>query len=92
MVHYKGLMKEIIMSKTEMIRARIEPDLKKDVESIFSELGLTPTTAINIFYRQVKLLKGLPFNIRIPNMTTIQTVILSSGICIISARDSCKGK
>ena len=68
-----GLIKEIIMPKTEMIRARIEPDLKKDVESIFSELGLTPTTAINIFYRQVKLLKGLPFNIRIPNKTTIQT-------------------
>ena len=61
------------MSKTEMIRARIEPDLKKDVESIFSELGLTPTTAISIFYRQVKLLKGLPFNVRIPNKTTIQT-------------------
>ena len=61
------------MPKTEMIRARIEPDLKKDVESIFSELGLNPTTAINIFYRQVKLRKGMPFNIRIPNNTTIQT-------------------
>ena len=61
------------MAKTEMIRARIEPDLKKDVENIFSELGLTPTTAINLFYRQVKLLRGLPFNIRIPNKTTIQT-------------------
>jgi len=61
------------MSKTEMIRARIEPDLKREVESIFSELGLTPTTAINIFYRQVRLLKGLPFNIMVPNETTIQT-------------------
>ena len=61
------------MSKSEMIRARIEPDLKKDVENIFSELGLNPTTAINIFYRQVKLLNGLPFNIRIPNETTIKT-------------------
>ena len=56
-----------------MIRARVEPALKNDVESIFSELGLTPTTAINIFYRQVKLFKGLPFNIRIPNAITIQT-------------------
>ena len=56
-----------------MIRARVEPALKNDVESIFSELGLTPTTAINLFYRQVKLHKGLPFNILIPNATTIQT-------------------
>ncbi|MCI0494650.1 type II toxin-antitoxin system RelB/DinJ family antitoxin [candidate division KSB1 bacterium] len=62
-----------MMSKTEMIRARIEPDLKNEVENIFSELGLSPTTAINMFYRQVKLLKGLPFTIRIPNETTIQT-------------------
>lgn len=61
------------MPKTEMIRARIEPNLKKEVENIFLELGLTPTTAINIFYRQVKLLKGLPFNIRVPNETTSQT-------------------
>jgi len=61
------------MPKTEMIRARIEPDLRKEVENIFSELGLTPTTAINMFYRQVKLIKGLPFTIRIPNETTIQT-------------------
>ncbi|MBD3339080.1 MAG: type II toxin-antitoxin system RelB/DinJ family antitoxin [Candidatus Lokiarchaeota archaeon] len=61
------------MPKTEMIRARVEPDLKKEVESIFSELGLTPTTAINIFYKQVKLYKGLPFDVRVPNETTIQT-------------------
>ena len=64
---------EIIMSKSEMIRAKVEPDLKKEVESIFPELGLNPTIAINIFYRQVKLLKGLPFDIKIPNETTIQT-------------------
>lgn len=61
------------MAKTEMVRARIEPDLKKEVESIFSELGLNSTTAINLFYRQVKLYKGLPFNLQIPNETTSQT-------------------
>ncbi len=61
------------MPKTEMIRARIEPDLKKEVETIFSELGLTPTSAINMFYRQVKLIKGLPFMVKIPNEITLQT-------------------
>ena len=61
------------MSKTEMIRARIEPELKHEVEKILSELGLNPTTAINIFYHQVKLQKGLPFDVSIPNKTTIQT-------------------
>ena len=47
-----------------MIRARTEPDLKSDVEGIFQELGLSATEAINLFYRQVRLKKGLPFDVR----------------------------
>jgi len=60
------------MTKTATVRARIEPDLKTDVESLFKELGLSTTEAINLFYRQVKLRKGLPFNVVIPNKTTEQ--------------------
>ncbi|MGB9441934.1 MAG: type II toxin-antitoxin system RelB/DinJ family antitoxin [Desulfobacterales bacterium] len=58
------------MAKTATIRARIEPRLKQEVEELFEEMGLTTTEAINLFYRQVKLRKGLPFNIVIPNKTT----------------------
>jgi DNA-damage-inducible protein J len=61
-----------MMTKTATVRARIEPDLKTDVESLFKELGLSTTEAINLFFRQVKLRKGLPFNIVIPNKTTEQ--------------------
>ncbi len=61
------------MPKSEMIRARIEPALKKDVESIFKKLGLSTTEAISLFYHQVKLWKGLPFEVRIPNETTLKT-------------------
>jgi DNA-damage-inducible protein J len=60
----------IAMAKTATIRARIEPRLKQEVEELFEEMGLTTTEAINLFYRQVKLRKGLPFNIVIPNKTT----------------------
>ena len=60
------------MSKTAMIRARTEPKLKKDVEVIFNKLGLTSTEAINIFYKQVRLRKGIPFEIKIPNKTTLK--------------------
>ena len=42
----------------------IEPELKSDVEGIFKELGLSATEAINLFYRQVRLKKGLPFDVR----------------------------
>lgn len=58
------------MSKTATVRARIEPDLKTDVENLFKKLGLSTTEAINLCYRQVKLRKGLPFSVAIPNKTT----------------------
>ena len=58
------------MSKTEMIRARIEPTVKQDVEAILKELGLSVTEAITMFYRQVVMHRGLPFSVRLPNETT----------------------
>lgn len=58
------------MSKSATVRARIEPDLKREVEELFNELGLSTTEVINIFYRQVKLRHGLPFPVAIPNKTT----------------------
>ena len=58
------------MAKSATVRARIEPQLKQDVEMLFKEIGLTTTEAINLFYRQVKLRNGLPFNVVIPNKTT----------------------
>ena len=58
------------MSKTSTVRARIEPRLKEDVEKLFKKIGISTTEAINLFYRQVKLRNGLPFNVVIPNKTT----------------------
>jgi len=58
------------MSKTEMIRARVEPDLKQAAESVLKELGLTPTEAITLFYKQVTLKHGLPFAVELPNAET----------------------
>lgn len=56
-----------------MIRARVEPGLKNEVETILSDLGLTASEAIHILYRQVKLQRGLPFDVRIPNEVTVRT-------------------
>ena len=58
------------MAKIATVRARIEPWLKEDVEKLFKKMGLSTTEAINLFYRQVKLRNGLPFNVVIPNKTT----------------------
>lgn len=56
-----------------MIRARTESNLKEDVENILKKLGLTSSEAINLFYRQVWLRKGLPFDVKIPNKVTLET-------------------
>ena len=61
------------MNKTSTVRARIEPDLKNKAEQVFRDLGLTTTQAITLFYKQVELRKGLPFDIVIPNETTRRT-------------------
>jgi len=61
------------MKKSSTIRARIEPDLKDRAEHIFHKLGLSTTQALTLFYRQVELRKGLPFDVAIPNETTLRT-------------------
>jgi DNA-damage-inducible protein J len=62
-----------MMAKTAVVKARIEPELKDEVENILRNLGLSPTEAVTLFYRQVKLRKGLPFAVAIPNDVTLKT-------------------
>lgn len=62
------------MAKTEMIRARMEPDLKRQAEALFSELGLSTTEAITLFYKQVTVHRGLPFDVRVPNAETVEAL------------------
>ena len=62
------------MSKTAMVRARVEPDLKLHAESVFHRLGLNATQAITMFYKQVELRNGLPFDVVVPTATTKRTL------------------
>lgn len=59
------------MAKTTMVHARVQSDLKSDTEKIFKKLGLSTTEAISVFLSQVRLRKGLPFDVSIPNKTTL---------------------
>jgi DNA-damage-inducible protein J len=61
------------MSKTSSVRARIEPDLKNRAERIFRDLGLSTTQAITLFFKQVELRNGLPFDVVVPNKITRRT-------------------
>ena len=63
--------------KTAVVHARIEPKTKRKAERVLHKLGLTPTEAIRIFYRQISLRGGLPFNVSIPNELTTKTLAKS---------------
>lgn len=54
------------MSNTATVYARIEPKLKEEVDSILNELGVTPSSLIQMLYSQIKLTKRIPFDISIP--------------------------
>ncbi len=54
-----------------MIRARVEPELKWEAEGYFSALGLSTTEVITLFYKQVTMHRGLPFDVRVPNAETV---------------------
>jgi DNA-damage-inducible protein J len=56
--------------KTAMVRARLEPQLKRDAEAVLDEIGLSPAEAIRLFYKQVSLHQGLPFDVRVPDAAT----------------------
>jgi DNA-damage-inducible protein J len=58
------------MRKAAIIRVRVEPSLKVEAEAVLTRLGLSPTEAIRLFYLQVSLQGGLPFEVRIPNAET----------------------
>ena len=69
------ILSEIIsMIKSATVRARVNPKLKHDVENVLSKLGLSMSEAIEIFMSQIKLNKGLPFDVRIPNRVTRKTL------------------
>ncbi len=60
--------------KTAIINARVKPDLKNEVEQILSRLGITTTQAITMYFEQIKMNKGIPFQVKIPNDETVQAM------------------
>ncbi len=62
------------MHKTAVINARIDPDLKEEAEIIIHKVGLTTAEAIRLFYSQICLHHGLPFEVKIPSAKTRQAL------------------
>ena len=60
------------MAGTTNINVRVDKEIKRKAEAIFSELGLNMSTAMNMFLRYSVRYGGIPFDLRldIPNEET----------------------
>lgn len=64
-------------AKSANVYARIEPSVKEQAESILSSLGIPASNAINMFYKQIILQHGLPFEVKIPPAHPLDMSLLS---------------
>lgn len=58
------------------VNVRIDEGIKKEAESVFARLGLTASTAINLFYKQVIRTNSIPFELKadVPNKETLEAL------------------
>lgn len=54
------------MANTSAVYARIDTGLKERAEGVLSQLGITPSSAIQMLYSQIVLQQGMPFDLRLP--------------------------
>lgn len=62
------------MAQSAVIHARIDPSTKEVTERILDSLGLTPTEAIRLFYRQIAMRGEFPLELRVPNHVTAEAL------------------
>ena len=66
--------KEVPVNKTATVSVRLDPQVKKSAEAVLKALGLTTSQAVNLFFIQVSLNKGIPFDVHIPNAATAKAI------------------
>ena len=53
-------------AKTANVNVRVEPEIKSRAEAILEQLGISPSTLIDLTYRQVIFHNGIPFELTLP--------------------------
>ncbi len=67
------------MSTSTNLNIRTNKEIKEQAESIYSELGLNMTTAINMFLRASIRENGIPFNLKIDEPNEITALAIEEG-------------
>ena len=62
------------MPRTATIQARIDPIVKEEAQNILNKLNISLSEAISLYFTQISLTRGIPFDIKIPNEMTLNAV------------------
>ena len=62
------------MNKSATIQARIDPEVKTRAQEVLNALQISMSEAISLFLNQVSIHRGIPFEIKLPNELTAQTL------------------
>jgi len=62
------------MNKTATVHARIDAKTKQASERVLRRIGMTPTDAVRLLYRQIALRREFPLELRVPNQVTASTL------------------
>ena len=64
------------MANTTTVHTRMDAALKESVDAILAQLGLTSSDAIKLFYKQIELNGGLPFELKVPEKILAEKKLL----------------
>ena len=62
------------MGNGATINVRVDPQTKDEAQNILGELGMNLSQAVSLFLRQIIFNRGIPFEVKIPNKLTIETI------------------
>ena len=60
--------------KSSTVHARIDYNTKKSSEEVLRSIGMNPSDAVRLLYRQISLRKEFPLELRVPNQLTAETL------------------
>lgn len=67
----------LLMNKSATVHARLDRETKERSEAVLKEIGMTPTDAVRLLYRQIALRGEFPVELRVPNALTAKTLTQS---------------
>lgn len=87
-------------NKTSAINIQVDSNVKKEATMVLSELGLSMSSAINLFLKQVVKKNGIPFDVtnvvdKKKILDVVCALIMKDGKCLIARRskdDHLKGR